>query len=64
MFGLSARSVRDVLVGGRVVVRDRRLTAVDQDELVAEARDEARRLWRRLDAIAEHPFVPGEVMVG
>jgi putative selenium metabolism protein SsnA len=64
IFGLSARSVRDVIVGGRVVVRDRRLTAVDQDALVADARDEARRLWRRLDDVAEHPFVPGEVMVG
>ena len=64
IFGLSARSVRNVIVGGRVVVRERRLTAVDQDAVVADARDEARRLWRRLDEIPEHPFVPGEVMVG
>lgn len=64
IFGLSARAVRDVLVGGRVVVRDRRPTMVDADALAAAARTEATRLWDRLDAIGEHPFTPGEVMVG
>jgi cytosine/adenosine deaminase-related metal-dependent hydrolase len=64
MFGLSARAVRDVVVGGEVVVRERRLTRVDQDALAAGARLEAARLWDRLEAVAEHPFVPGEVMVG
>jgi cytosine/adenosine deaminase-related metal-dependent hydrolase len=63
-FGLSARAVRDVIVAGRVVVRDRRLTSVDQEALADEARREARRLWERLDMIGEHGFVPGEVMVG
>jgi putative selenium metabolism protein SsnA len=64
VFGCSAHAVRDVLVAGRMVVRDRRLAAVDQDALVADARAEARRLWRRLDEIPVHPFAPGEVMVG
>jgi putative selenium metabolism protein SsnA len=63
-FGLSARAVRDVVVAGRLVVRERRLTAVDQDALAAGARLAAHRLWGRLDAIPEHPFVPEEVMVG
>ena len=63
-FGLSSRAVRDVFVAGRPVVRDRRLTAVDQDALAAEGRSAARRLWDRIDEIAEHAFVPGEVMVG
>jgi len=63
-FGLSARAVRDVIVAGRVVVRERRLTAVDQDAIAADARPVAARLWERLDTIAEHSFAPGEVMVG
>jgi cytosine/adenosine deaminase-related metal-dependent hydrolase len=63
-FGLSARAVRDVIVGGRVAVRERRLTAVDQDALAADARPVAARLWERLDEVPEHAFVPGEVMVG
>jgi putative selenium metabolism protein SsnA len=64
LFGLSARAVRDVMVAGRVVVRDRQLVAVDQEAMAAEAQVEALRLWERLDAIGEHRFVPGEVMVG
>jgi putative selenium metabolism protein SsnA len=64
MFGLSARAVRDVIVAGRVVVRERRLTAVDQDALAADARPVATRLWERLETIEEHSFAPGEVMVG
>jgi putative selenium metabolism protein SsnA len=63
-FGLSARAVRDVLVAGRVVVRDRRLTAVDQDQVAADARQAATALWERLDAVTEHPYAPGEVLVG
>jgi putative selenium metabolism protein SsnA len=64
MFGLSARAVRDVIVAGRVVVRERRLTAVDQDALAADARPVATRLWERLETIEEHSFAPGEEMVG
>jgi putative selenium metabolism protein SsnA len=59
MFGLSSRLVRDVVVGGQVVVRDRRLTRVDQEELAAKASVEAARLWERLEGIDPHPFVPG-----
>ncbi len=58
VFGLSARTVRDVMVGGEWVVLDRRLTRVDQRELAAEALGEAERLWRRLDEIAPHEFEP------
>jgi cytosine/adenosine deaminase-related metal-dependent hydrolase len=58
MFGLDAARVRDVMVAGRWVVRDRRLTGADQDEIAAHAREEAQRLWRRMDDIGEHPFVP------
>ncbi|HJW20853.1 MAG TPA: amidohydrolase family protein [Candidatus Limnocylindrales bacterium] len=64
IFGLSARAVRDVVVDGRLVVRDRRLTAVDQDELAAEARAAAVVLWERLARIGEHPFAPGRIPVG
>ncbi len=58
VFGLSARAVRDVMVAGEWVVKDRRLTNVDQQELAADARREAERLWRRLDEIGPHEFEP------
>ncbi len=61
IFGLSSRAVRDVVVGGDVVVRDRQLELVGQDWVTAAARGEAARLWARLDSIAEHPFDPRTV---
>ena len=58
VFGLGSRCVRDVMVAGEWVVRDRRLARVDQDELAAAARVEAGRLWKRLDEIPPHGFQP------
>lgn len=58
LFGLSARHVRDVIVAGVMVVADRRLTLVDQDDLAAEIREQAARLWRRLEEIGPHQFTP------
>ena len=58
IFGLASRHVRDVLVGGEWVVRDRRPTRVDAEELAATARVEADRLWKRLDDVAPHTFEP------
>jgi putative selenium metabolism protein SsnA len=58
VFGLSSRTVRDVMVAGEWVVLDRRLTRVDQHELAAAARVETERLWKRLDGIGPHPFAP------
>ena len=58
VFGLSSRTVRDVMVGGEWAVLDRRLTRVDQDELAALARVQAERLWTSLEEIGPHPFEP------
>lgn len=52
IFGISAASVRDVVVGGELVVRDRRLTRVDEEELVAQAQEQAARLWRRAEELS------------
>jgi cytosine/adenosine deaminase-related metal-dependent hydrolase len=58
VFGLSARSVRDVVVAGEVVVRDRRLVRAPEAELRARCREYAERLWRRMDELPPHPFEP------
>ena len=58
MFGLSSRHVRDVLVNGDIVVRDRQLQLFGQDWVTALACGEAGRLWKRLETIGEHPFDP------
>jgi putative selenium metabolism protein SsnA len=58
VFGMSARDVRDVLVNGEFVVRERRLTRTDDRELRGRSREVAERLWRRMDEIDAHPFTP------
>jgi cytosine/adenosine deaminase-related metal-dependent hydrolase len=58
VFGLSARTVRDVMVAGEWVVLDRRPTRADLQELAAGARGQAQRLWQRLDGIGPHEFEP------
>jgi cytosine/adenosine deaminase-related metal-dependent hydrolase len=58
VFGMSARNVRDVVVAGEVVVRDRRLTRLDQDELAAKAAVDAKRMWERMEEMGPHPFEP------
>ncbi len=49
LFGLTAAAVRDVMVGGRWVVRNRRHQLVDEGELAARCREVAPTLWRRME---------------
>ena len=58
IFGLSAAAVRDVLVDGRLVLTGRRPAVVDTGDVAELTRGAARRLWSRLESIAEHPFDP------
>lgn len=48
LFGMGVRDVRDVVVNGDVVVRDRRSVRVDELRVRARAREEAARLWGRM----------------
>ena len=48
MFGLSSRQVRDVVVDGRVVLRRRAVETVDEEAVLAFAREQARALWARM----------------
>jgi putative selenium metabolism protein SsnA len=57
-FGFDSRSVRDVIVGGRFVVENRRLTLADQDEIAARGRVAAASMWARYQGIGVHPFEP------
>jgi 5-methylthioadenosine/S-adenosylhomocysteine deaminase len=54
--------VRDVLVDGKVVVRDRKITTVDVDSLRAEAADRSVALLRRAGIQVPHrwPIVTAE----
>jgi 5-methylthioadenosine/S-adenosylhomocysteine deaminase len=47
VWGTDGRSVRDVIVDGEIVLRDRRCTKVDEDALFAEARPVREALFAR-----------------
>lgn len=48
LFGLSGRSVRTTIIGGRIVMQDRELRGIDEAAIMAQAREAAARLWQRL----------------
>lgn len=47
VFNATPRDVRDVIVDGRVVIRNRDVVTLDEQQLLVEARDAARNLFRR-----------------
>jgi putative selenium metabolism protein SsnA len=49
LFGMGAWDVRDVMVGGKWVVRARRHQLIDEAELAARCREAAARLWDRMN---------------
>ena len=48
VFGLDARHIETVICQGRVIVEDRRVTGVNETEILAFARDAGRRLWKSM----------------
>jgi cytosine/adenosine deaminase-related metal-dependent hydrolase len=49
LFGLDRSHVRSTMVAGRFVLRDGRLTMVDEAAVLARARRTAEALWRRME---------------
>ena len=48
LFGINSSHVRDVIAGGRLVVRDRVILTIDQEAVLAKAREAASKLWKRM----------------
>jgi putative selenium metabolism protein SsnA len=51
LFGVDRSHVSSVMVAGRWVVRDRRVTGIDVPAALARARAAARDLWKRMDRL-------------
>ncbi|WP_022849649.1 amidohydrolase family protein [Limisalsivibrio acetivorans] len=47
-FGLETSHVLSVVSGGRLIVKDRKLTTVDEEELFAQTSEAAKKLWERM----------------
>jgi cytosine/adenosine deaminase-related metal-dependent hydrolase len=48
LFGLEALHVNAVVAQGRVIIEDRKSTLVDEEEILAFAREQGLRLWKKL----------------
>ena len=53
VYNASARDVKSVIVGGNVVVRDRELTTLDEQQVLAHATDVCRDLFNRAGLTSE-----------
>jgi putative selenium metabolism protein SsnA len=51
MFGLSAEQVESVMVGGKWILRKGEIVGVDEEQVRADARQEAHQLWQRMDEL-------------
>ena len=48
VFGLSSAHVKDVIANGKLLVKDRQLQTIDEDQVLHESRIQARRLWKKM----------------
>jgi putative selenium metabolism protein SsnA len=47
LFGVSGRTVDTTIIGGRIVMADRKLLEIDEQEVMAKARVAAEKMWQR-----------------
>jgi len=50
LFGFSAQQVETVISKGRVIVRDRKVLGVDEEQVAQQAQEQGRRLWDAMQA--------------
>jgi cytosine/adenosine deaminase-related metal-dependent hydrolase len=48
LFGISSRHITDVISDGRMIVRDKKITTVDEQAILKDSRKQAERLWGRI----------------
>jgi hypothetical protein len=48
IFGMDGTGVDTTIVGGQVLMRRRRLLALDEERIMGKARELANKLWQRI----------------
>ncbi len=48
-FGMQSSMVESVMVGGKWVMKNRKIQGIDEEEIFAKSRQLARRLWKRME---------------
>ena len=51
IFGLESKHVRHVISGGKLIVKDQKVTRVDEDEILKTSRELSVRLWNKLNIV-------------
>jgi cytosine/adenosine deaminase-related metal-dependent hydrolase len=51
IYGLESSHVLSVIAQGKVIVEKRRITGADETEIIAYAREQGLRLWKKLEEI-------------
>ena len=51
LFGIGSRNIRHVIAEGRFLLRDGKLTTIDEAEVMGETREIAGRLWSRIKSL-------------
>lgn len=50
LFGMTGRSVVTTVANGKVLMKDRRLTEIDEEEVLAKVREESQKLWTNINS--------------
>ncbi len=51
IFGLNSNHVKHVISDGRIIVKDREIQTVNQQEILEESRVQAKRLWKKMQKV-------------
>lgn len=49
LFGMNGRNVTDTIIGGKVVMRNREVQGIDEEEIFSKGREAAQELWNRIN---------------
>ena len=50
LFGMTGRSVTTTIAAGKVLMRDRVLTGLDEEKILSDSRQCAQKLWNRINS--------------
>jgi len=48
LFGISSRHISDVISDGKMIVRERKITTVDEQAILKDSRKQAERVWKKI----------------
>ena len=50
LFGMTGRSVDTTIINGKIVMKDRKIVTVGEEEILRKSREVSSKLWERLNS--------------